>query len=457
MIAVLAGLLLSGLAGAAMLAALPVRLQRWEWLALAPGLGSGVITLVAFAALTAGLPFSPVVRLLLAVATVATLVAPTAWQKGVGNVFRRPSPSLEGLEKDSRPLSATERTVSWILGILIAAAVLSSVLMALYWPPHAWDALSIWVLKARIIHETGELSRVADSAGLFYPLHVPLQLALLLPAVPLHAIQVIFPIYFLLLLMLLGGWARRYTHPGWALALCALVATTPTFLEQSSVAMADVVFAYYYVASVLMLVLFVEHRAVSYAALSGLLVGIACWTRADGLMYGLINLALLGGMCTVRPRSAAALATYSIGFLLFWWPWRAYLGTQGWGEHFLPTATTALSDLVRGDVHWDRLDVVLRYLERHWTRFGLWGTMWVAFGLSLVIPRAASRQSFLLAAIVLNLLGLVFTYYAYYRPDALGWALDTGFVRMATHFAPLLWVYAVLALSALGSQLKADS
>ncbi len=437
MFAVAAGVALATLAGASVLVLLGVRLTHWEWIALAPGVGSGAITIAMFAALAAGASFAIGTRTAVVLVLVVALGAAAAWR------MRRSSVVFDSPR--AVPSTAAERRISWLLASLVAALVGSSFAMALYWPPHAWDALTVWVLKARMLQETGKLSSVGATAGVFYPLHIPLQLALLLPGVRVSALQTIFPIYFLLLLLLAGGWVRRHAAPVWSLAVAALAASTPTVLDQSSIAMADVMFAYYYVASVLMLALFAERGDVRHAALSGLLVGIACWTRADGLLYFAINLILLAGLAAARRRSVLAIAAFAVCFAPFWWPWRAYLDAQGWTEHFTPTAAAALRDTAGGVVHWQRLDIVLRYLERQWTSFGVWGATWLAFALALPSARHAARHATLLAAIVLNLAGLVFTYYAYYRPDALGWALDTGFVRMATHFTPLLWVYAGLA------------
>ncbi len=413
-----------------------VRVNSWEFVGLVPGLGSGLLTFGVFVLMRAGIHLSIAVLLGCALAFGLALIGILHFQNNKRSVLIRVD-RLRGSSYFDIALLAA-------IGALIAFALL----VAVYWPPYAWDALSIWVVKGKAINDLGTLAGAGYGAYGFYPLHVPLLIALILLGLPISAFKIVFPIYFVLLLLSFAGSLHRLTQRDHSLTLVfvLMLAATPTLLMQSTVAMADVIFTYFYVSSALCLLIFVSDGQVGFALLSGLLGGMASWTRPEGLLYFSINTVVLA-IYLVRHRARIAITfPYVLLFALFWWPWARYSGQN---TYLTGAALSTFGDVVRFQIQWDKLITVLDYFRREWTAIETWGAAWVLFGVSALILRAGRRNPYLLILILLNVGGLVFTYYAVPTNTeglTLEWWLDTGFVRMATHFMPLLLFYAALVL-----------
>ncbi len=414
-----------------------VRVNSWEFVGLVPGLGSGLLSFGVFVLMRAGFHLSIAVILGCALAFGLALIGILYAKNNKRNVIIR----VDGF----RGLSYFDIALLAAIGALIIFALL----VAVYWPPYAWDALSIWVVKGRVINDLGTLAGAGYGAYGFYPLHVPLLIAMILLGLPIAAFKIIFPIYFVLLLFSFGGSLFRLTHRNHSLTLVfvLMLAATPTLLMQSTVAMADVIFTYFYISSALCLLIFVSGGQTGFALLSGLLVGMASWTRPEGLLYFLINTFVLAIYLVRHKTRFAIVFPYLLLFGLFWWPWVRYSGQN---TYLTGAALTTAGDIVRLQILWDKLIAVLDYFRREWMAIETWGAAWVLFGVSVLNLRAGRRNPYLLILILLNVAGLVFTYYSVPTNTeglTLEWWLDTGFVRMATHFLPLLLFYAALVLS----------
>ena len=462
------GFLVAALYGASALRLLRIRLSHWEFIALAPGIGAGLITLATFVALAWGVPFAltsaliailalPLIlwwlRLAQQLEKVAHQPNAEAPTNSLGNLARPPRFQVDALLVRRRfqddlfqmPMALTGLDIPLVVLILLLVGY--AFLLALYWPPYAWDALAIWVVKAKAIFATGSLAGSVYGAYPFYPLHIPLQMSLLLNRLPISAIQIIFPIYFALLLLSFGGTLRRFCSRSYSLVFVLLLAATPTLVYQSTVAMADVPFTYYYVSSVLYLFLYLSGQGKGFALLSGMLVGIAAWTRPEGLLYFAINLAVLAVHLLRHRRGFADTILYLLMFGVFWLPWTFYSNLQDWQSGLVGPAVAAIKEIATLKVQWDKVGAVLAYFESQWTNLRESGAAWILFGVSLLNLRAMRQNIYLLAVILLNVVGLLFTYYAVPTDGlSLDWWLRTGFIRMATHFMPLLLFYAAILL-----------
>lgn len=416
-------------------------LSLLELVGLVPLVGAGVLTFGFCMAAVYGAPIATSTTLEV-VAVVLAIAGPLAiWRakRSGGRCLVSPV---------NRP---TVTAVPWI--VVIVLLTIYAFVRAWYWPPAEGDSLTVWVLKGRDIRDTGTMAAAgAHGAGLFYPLNLPLQVAAAWPALGPAHIQLVFPPYFVGLILVTAGFLSRRIRPDEAWLFTMLIVSTPVLLGQASTSMSDIPFAFYYVSSVLMLLRFLETGSMGFAALGGLLMALAAWTRADGLLYLAVNVVAIGllGAAHLRPlRLLAGVAIVIALFSVTWWPWNRYVAAQGWGGHFETTGGAALDALARGALRWDALGTVLKYFGERWIALGVWGSVWLTFAASLVSARALRSLRVLLAVIALNVGGLLFTYYAfaYYRPNVLQWAIDAGFDRMASHFAPLLWGYAALSLA----------
>ncbi len=431
--------LAASILGALILDLLGLHLKVGEFVALAFGLGSGAITLAVFGAMAVfGAPFAKQTEFAAVFALFALLlplVATRALRSG-----RRFFAGL--IEKPIFP-SGLDRALALILLLLIAYTAL----IALYWPPWTWDALAIWVVKARAIFLSQSLGGHLEGAYPSYPLHVPLQLAILRLNSPEPPTQILFPVYAAGLLFVVTSGLIRLGQTRNGLFFTLLLAATPVFITYASTAYADMPYTFYYVSSALCLLAFFKGGQITFAFLSALLAGITAWTRPEGVLSLILNYAaVLAYLAWTRSKaSLAAALLYPVGFSFFWAPWAYYTQLHGYGSYVANAGAAALRQLISLQVSLGRLFTVLKYFAGQWFAFEIWGSVWLVFGLSLIKWRAVRQHPFLLILIFLNIAALLFTYYATPEAPPLQWWLETGFARMALHFVPLLWVYVALA------------
>lgn len=325
----------------------------------------------------------------------------------------------------------------------VSGAVL---LIAIYWPPYSWDAIAIWVAKARAVYASQTLKGVEWGAFPFYPPHLPLLMGFFLHLAPLQAAKLVFPCYYLSLLLVFATSLTRFSGRTTSLGVTLLLATVPYLMYQATIAYADLTFTFYYTCGSLLLYRFTRAsdpgEQSRLLTLSGVVVGLASWTRPEGLMYFVINSVVLVSFWIKRKTSPGLLARYGVACSVFGVPWAIYSQGMGYDSYLLRHLVDTLRELASLHIYWDQIAAILRYFGHQAIDFGIWGPLWVLFLSALVLyPKRAAKEAVLVALVGLNMLAVVFTYYAAGGPGDLSWWLETGFNRMTLHFAPLLLFY----------------
>ena len=154
----------------------------------------------------------------------------------------------------------------------------------------SWDAIANWSLKGYGIAREGTVF-AAQSYGAFklaYPLNIPLLISFfrLLSEDILPGSKIIFPLMFASwILSLYRFWRRHQVSNVAALFGALFLGTVPFIFEHATIGYADLTFACYIGLGALWGIEGIFESSWRGQALSGALFGMACWTRAEGILY----------------------------------------------------------------------------------------------------------------------------------------------------------------------------
>ena len=194
--------------------------------------------------------------------------------------------------------------IAFVFAVELVAFAVSLAVSFLKEPHGRWDAWLIWNMHARFLYRGGDLWREAFAGGLDwshwdYPLLLPLSIArgwtyaggegILFPA----ALGIIFTLLTLGLLAAALALLRDRTQ-GYLAAM--ILMGTPFFITMGTAQFADVPFAFFALAALVML--FVTGRSPESPGpliLAGVAAGLSAWTKNEGLLFALIVALILAG------------------------------------------------------------------------------------------------------------------------------------------------------------------
>jgi hypothetical protein len=406
-----------------------------ERLALGYGLGLSLATLVMFCLSVIGILLSAQ-AIAIALAFVAIVLRAVLWRCKPGTLVLRTESRNPGDKGDSQKFYPWKRALTVVMAITVLLTILASFFIALYWPIFSWDAMAIWGVKGKAIAASGTVVALKYGEHRHYPLHFPLLISLALLLDGDKLVKILLSLTLAALLAVFYSNLRRFCAPLMSWLATLALATTPLLLGHSTIAYANLTMSFYYTASVLYLLNYIKCGELGFLLLSGLMAGIAAWTRPEGLLLlGLNVLVLL--IFSLRRRALRSILFYILLSCCFAFPWAIYsryvlkIPNPLWSY-----AVTAITSFLTGHVDWDKLAMILRYFSRTVGVDARWGGVWIAF-LAIVIL-CIDRL------ILLNVATVIFMYYATPEIKPLSWWLGTGFDRMILHFFPLLIFAAAL-------------
>jgi hypothetical protein len=343
--------------------------DRLTSIGLSIPVGSGILTWFLFIMSWAGIPLTAltcaVVWLLLVGLCLGLLRL--GWPRAEVHRWVRPA--------DQGRLDRWVRRATWsVFGFLIGLAVFLSVGNAF----GSWDAVAIWASKGLgiVSEKTIFAGEIWGAWGLAYPLNIPLQIGLFQifgqDLLPLS--KVIFPIY----LASLGIGAYRFWRlqgVGGLLAGLGLtfLASVPIFFLHGTEGYANLPLTAYLVQAVLwgMLGLSTDDRRT--LLMSGVLLGLASWTRAEAVGYCLAAVVGLTVSFWLAGRRS---------FHIVWWlaPLAVLAGVWfifGWGNvnssHLGGAMRTFRSGILGGELHLRELYLIPRLLYDRAQELTRWG------------------------------------------------------------------------------------
>lgn len=315
-----------------------------------------------------------------------------------------------------------------------------------------WDAMAIWSVKGYGIAHESSIFAAAEwgTHGLSYPLQLPLLIGAfrLLDGDLLPVSKLVFPFYYLSLLLGVYGFQRR-RGAVWSLAAVSalVVGTVPLVLEHSTIGYANLPLTTLLMLGTLTFFWGWDDGPAGYLLLSGILYGLAAWMRPEALylvLAGMVALALVAKFGHERNLTWPAWVTPVV---LIAGSWLIFNLSHGVTSVFGDSARTAAVSLLVLDFNPGGAYQVLRFLVGQYASPEVWGfaaPLTVLLALLSWHRLAPSRDphafSLLAASLAWGLPVLFFYYLLSFRGDLAYW-LGTGIDRlmMPATVAALLW------------------
>ncbi len=335
-----------------------------------------------------------------------------------------------------KPISLLNILGIGVIGLLVLAAFTLSLSRAY----SSWDSMAIWSVKGYGIAREGTVlaGRSWGSQSLRYPLNLPLQITLfdLLGGDWLPHSKLINPLYFLSLIVGLHRYLRRQTSDLIAKSLVLLIAASPVIFDHSTNGYANLPFSAYVVLGFLALIDGWRLDDQTMGLLGGLLLGLAIWTRPEGLYFVGLGGAALWLTCRSSGTSRPAIARWVLPILLLGLPWQAFTVLGGYQQIAGASLTQAIQSWARLDFHMANAYWILRYFVWQALQLEYWGIIVPAIALALLFVAVRRRfeissdQKLVLAAgSSLLLTAAVYFYLAAFRTN-LDYILSTSVERI---------------------------
>ncbi|MBI5700089.1 hypothetical protein HZC35_07305 [Candidatus Saganbacteria bacterium] len=286
--------------------------------------------------------------------------------------------------------TGTSPVPTFLLTAAIGLKVLYVFYEALVKPVVGWDALWNFSLRAKIFYFLGGIP--LDRAHPYflgggmkqYPLHLPLleTFTYILQGGWNDALmKVIFPLYFLSMLIVFYYALRREQSRLTSLFFTFLLSTLPLLVYHATIEYADFVVGAYFLAAVVYLYQFIKTKDTKMLILSAVLAALSAWVKDEGMVFYFIGLFLLvipilsANKYAVKFKREFILVLYYLApFLVLIGPWIIF--KQVFGLSVGNEPTFSLAGMISGfTFHPETIPKVLEkmFLSGNWhLLFGLW-------------------------------------------------------------------------------------
>lgn len=328
---------------------------------------------------------------------------------------------------------------------------------------HATDAYVLWGAKGAGLAAEGLNGVTRGTNTTEYPLHIPLLFGFLRDTFgeTLPASKIIFPVYYLSLLLIVYGYLKEKMVPHIAGLSTLVLATMPVMARHARIGYANLPLTFYLISGAILWnwAGSRNERSSGWGArlTVGILIALAGWTRPEGLWLGITFLLVIAGRmlwgqkrCSFRE----LLPVISVPVAL----WLTWLGTK---STFYPETDALEGNLARagqeifsGRIHLSELGKILNYFFTQGLNFQAWGVVGFVFLLAgflyLVKPGVGGKEIYGFWIPGLLWTGLIIALYYVFSFDQvheLDWWLNTGFNRMIMPGMVLIWTGSALALA----------
>lgn len=259
-------------------------------LALAYGLGSGLLALWIFVLHLTSIPFN-----------VPNIALPLLLMIGLGWGYiwlQRDQLKAIAAAPTKIPNRITSPHNAWIWTLI---ALMSAYLLInssyIFWrathiPVYSWDAIATVAMKAKIFYFAQDIPPLKELPHPTYPLMTPLLqtwTALVLNRWHDQWIKFIFPLAALSYTALHYLFLRYFTSRPWALFGCVLLLSSNLFMIHATISYRDLILMTHNITTYLLLILWFKERQGGFLILAGLFAGFTTFTKLEGSAYYLIQ------------------------------------------------------------------------------------------------------------------------------------------------------------------------
>lgn len=309
------------------------------------------------------------------------------------------------LKKLDRKLLLGWTFLQKILLLAILGTIAVSLIHAIYYPVSAWDALTLYDFRAKIILEEGHFTQIANNFSTnfsYYPLLTSL-IHVWIYSLGANNPQFVYSLYFLSFLIIFYSLVLRNSTKTIALISTFVLGSTPILYYHSTFAYTNLPYTIYMASGLLYLFLFLANKSIKTLILSALLVGLSTWSRSAE-QFWVTPLLILFGYSLFR-KNILPVIIYSLVFFAVRQPWSLFLaGLYGRYYSISTQAVTAGKVLVEGQIDFSRLMEVLRFVYQN-VIVG-WGPVWILFIFCLsfeLLLLGRTKRLIVVAVVALNL------------------------------------------------------
>lgn len=189
--------------------------------------------------------------------------------------------------------------VEWLLSILIGFKIIYVFFEALIKPVVGYDAIWNFSLRSKILFFENIVPLLKShpyflGAGFTnYPLHLPLLETWTYLAMNKWddvSMKIIFPIYFLILLVIFYKSLRDEKSRVQSLFFTFLLSSLPMLTYHATIEYADFIVGVYFFSAVVYLYKFTKIKDIRFLILSSVLAGMSAWVKDEGVIFYLICL-----------------------------------------------------------------------------------------------------------------------------------------------------------------------
>jgi len=343
----------------------------------------------------------------------------------------------------------------WIILIVILGGLY--IFLAVGAGIHATDAYVLWGAKgAGLVSEglSGVITRGTNTT--VYPLHIPLLIGMLMDTFgdALPAIKLIFPIYYLSLMLVVYGFLKERSNSVLAGLSTLVLATMPVLARHARIGYANLPLTFYLVVGVVLFVRAMSELNLNLKRMlwfmSGIFFSLAIWTRPEGLwlVIGILITSLSCLLFSGELKRVHKIWLIAIAPLFMGVGWkvtssRFYVGINS-VEGNLEKIVHQFS---LSNFHQGEFILILEYFLRQLYDFQTWGTVGLGSLIAIIVFFLSAHKQdcklwVLLMTAASSLLVIIAIYYVFSFDQIhdIGWWLGSGFSRMIMPGMTLLWL-----------------
>lgn len=419
---VLAGLMSYVIVGLCALTLCGLKIEFPAKLALGFGTGAGIVSLVLFIYSMVGVPLSFLTVLLPWFVLFLYLLK----NKKV----------LQTVKKDKEDFVP----IDYLFLTLIAISVLIAIFYALSSSVSAFDAVANWSMLAKVFYFErslgGDLYRFLNIDN---PPLVSLQqsfLSILMGKYNDRQALLIFPAYFISLLVLFYNLAKKLSTKTNALIFTFFLASTPMVLGQAgrmSVGYMDIVLSYFIFASIFVLHHLLRGSRPKHIFLLGLLLSFAALVKNEGLGIVLISSIII--FVILKKDSKLKYLFYLMIGLIPIFVFRLYSEAENFPSHYLYSGYLILT----------RVPEIIRRFVFEVFALSRWNFLWIAFIISLFFIRKDKFMLIVLSVLIFQ----IFVYFSIYLVTPINFSthIEASLDRFLMQVTPLALLVTSYAFS----------
>jgi hypothetical protein len=426
--------------------------QKLAVLSLSFPLGGGLLTWIVFLLAWLGIPDLNS-SILIAIGIMLLI----AWRFGsyihVSELWTNVINAV-GRLRERRPTSLSAILFWLTVGIISISALVISVGRSY----SVWDAVAFWSIKAYGMAQDNSMFSVVNwgGHGLTYPLNIPILISIFRMSSGdiLPGSKLIFPFYYFSIL--LGSyrfWNKIGVRPARSRLGILFLASIPIIFEFATVGYSNLPVGCFLALGVLWGIEGIYFARTDFQLVSGILLGLAAWTRPEGIAYSLTGLLVLILISAVSKKGRVYFNSFVLPVLFIGGSWIIFYSTHGGGgSQAMGGVGAALTSVMNGELNLSAIITIGKFSIKNLFSIGVWGLLYPISAVLVVVGiwhHRAKTNIFFWACFFTSLSFGVFTAILFYvgqfqsgQEFLQGW-LTRGFARSMIPSGILLGVMCI--------------